>query len=355
MFVWLFPYLPLAERLTVGPWILVPRSVLAEEDAGSVEAAEQALGLVALYRMPADHGGYGAFVRSTNRLVGEDVDETALGPLSQAITVALLDRNPSPVHPPQADWGAAHATATVENARLIGHGIDDEGYTAFEYGVMVRMLVGGYRVGEDADVISPPQELKLPLNRPRIDDVYAAALYDVLSNLTEGSPDLPGAIRFLEVAWANSRSVRPEARILVLRAGFDVLFGGAQTNAVRSALSALLDSEEPLRTSREWVDSHGRAQQAELTDLEWWFTSFAILRNKIAHGGVIAADEYEFDGVHHVFHAELNLRRAIKKIVADAGHEDVLLGPYERIARRYDGLALEDVPDDDDPNVRRLL
>ena len=94
--------------------------------------------------MPADRGGYGAFVRGTNQLVGEDVDETALGFLGQAITVALLDRNPSPVHPPQADWEAAHATATVENARLIGHGVDDEGYTAFEYGVMVRMLVGGY-------------------------------------------------------------------------------------------------------------------------------------------------------------------------------------------------------------------
>jgi len=68
----------------------------------------------------------------------------------------------------------------------------------------------------------------------------------------------------------------------------------------------------------------------------WWFTSFAILRNKIAHGGVIAAEEYEFEGVHHVFHGELHLRRAIKKVVADAGHEDVLLGPFERIARRYE-------------------
>jgi hypothetical protein len=352
---WIFPYLPLAERMTVGPWILIPSTAVSEEDTGSAAVTEQALGLGALYRMPADRRGYGAFVRSVDGHVGEDVDEVALGRLSQAVTVALLDRNPSPVNPPADDWRAAHATATVENARLIGHGIDDDGYTAFEYGVMVRMLVGGYRVGEDADVIAPPQELELPLNRPRIDDVYAAALYDVLSNLAEDSPDLPGATRFLEVAWANSRSVRPEARILVLRAGFDVLFGGAQTNAIRSALSGLLDPDGTPRTRREWTDHHGRAQQADLTDLEWWFTSFAALRNKIAHGGAIAAEEYEFEGVHHVFHAELHLRGAIKKIVAEAGHEDVLLGPYERIARRYEGRALEELLGDDEPGVRRLL
>jgi hypothetical protein len=37
-----------------------------------------------------------------------------------------------------------------------------------------------------------------------------------------------------------------------------------------------------------------------------------------------------------------NLRRAIKKTVADASHEDVLLDPLERIARRYAGLIIED-------------
>jgi hypothetical protein len=353
MFIWILPYLPLAERLTVG--ILVPRAALAQEDTGSSALTERALGLAALYRMLGDGRGDGAFVRSVDGHVGEDVDEVALGRLSQAITVALLDQNPSPVNPPQEDWRAAHATATVENARLIGHGIDGDGYTAFEYGVMVRMLVGGYRVGEDAEVISPPQELQLPANRPRLDDVYASALYDVLSNLAEDSPDLPGAIRFLEVAWANSRSVRPEARILVLRAGFDVLFGGAQTTVMRSALSDLLDPDGTPRMPRDWTDHHGRPQQAELSDLEWWFTAFATLRNKIAHGGVIVAAEYEFEGVHHVFHAELNLRRAIKKTVADAGHEDVLLGPVERIARRYEGHPLEELLEDDEPGVRRLL
>ena len=63
MVVWIFPYLPLRARLTVGPWTLLPRETLADEDASSPEVAEQARGLAALYRMPADSRGYGAFVR----------------------------------------------------------------------------------------------------------------------------------------------------------------------------------------------------------------------------------------------------------------------------------------------------
>jgi hypothetical protein len=183
---------------------------------------------------------------------------------------------------------------------------------------------------------------------PWIDDVYAKALHEVLSNLTDDSPDLPGAIRWLEVAWSNSVTVRLEARILALRAGFDVLFGSAETRSVRERLSALLDDPGTAHTPREW-DDHGRHRGPyELTDLEWWFQSFALLRNKLAHGGELESEEYQFDdGIDHIWHAELNLRRAIKKTVAEAGYEDVLLGPLERIARRYAGLIIEDAANEE--------
>ena len=65
---------------------------------------------------------------------------------------------------------------------------------------MAPLLVGGYKVGRDVEKIEPPQELRLPLMPAQIDAVYANALYDVLSNLSEDAPDLPGAIRWLEVA-----------------------------------------------------------------------------------------------------------------------------------------------------------
>lgn len=155
------------------------------------------------------------------------------------------------------------------------------------------------------------------------------------------------AIRWLEVGWANSRTVGAHAHVMALRAGFDVLFGGSRTNEIRDALSALLDDAGAERTPREWDDHNGRRSGPfDLTDLEWWFQSFALLRNAIVHGGVVADDAWDFHGVPHIWHAERNLRRAIKKIVGDAGHEDVLLDPFERIARRF---AAEMIVEDEIP------
>ena len=128
-----------------------------------------------------------------------------------------------------------------------------------------------------------------------------------------------------------------DARILALRAGFDVLFGGAETRELRERFSALLDPPDAPRTAREWDDHHGNHRAPfDLTDLEWWFQSFALLRNKIAHGGQLESEEYDFDdGTPYVWHAERNLRRAIKQTVADAGHEDVLLDAFDRVVRQH--------------------
>jgi hypothetical protein len=84
----------------------------------------------------------------------------------------------------------------------------------------------------------------------------------------------------------------------------------------------------------KWTD-HAQQRQAHLTDLQWWFQSFALLRNKIAHGGDIEDAEFLFDdGVPHHWHGEWTLRRAIKQTVANAGHSDVLLDPLERAFQR---------------------
>jgi hypothetical protein len=107
-----------------------------------------------------------------------------------------------------------------------------------------------------------------------------------------------------------------------------------EPSEIRARLSELLDQPGTPRAHREW-DDHGNHREAELTDLEWWYQSFALLRNTIAHGGDLAAADYLFeDGVPHHWHGEWNLRRAIKQVVANAGHEDVLLDPFERAIRR---------------------
>jgi hypothetical protein len=127
-----------------------------------------------------------------------------------------------------------------------------------------------------------------------------------------------------------------------------VLFGGANTRDIRGKPSELLDDEDAPRTHREW-DDHVRHLGAELTELEWWFQSFALLRNKIAHGGEIPEADHLFDdGVPHHWHGEWQLRRAIKQVVANAGHPEVLLDAYDRIFETARPLLEEAIAADED-------
>lgn len=331
MQVLLFPYLPLAERRRIGPWLLIPRAQLDADDCGSAQMVEHAHGVWGLYRMPADATGYGCFVTRNGQPVGAELEATGLRTLHDAICVSLLDENPSrAVAGMVDDYNAGHRMCTTENALVFGHRFDADLYTGFETGVMVVHRVGGPRIGQSEDVIEPPSEMHLPLLRPDFDEVYAQALHDVITELAEEDPDLPGAIRWLELAWTNSSVIDGAARVLALRAGFDVLFGGASTAIIRGQLSTLLDEPNAERSQRQWTD-HSQQRQAQLTDLEWWFQSFALLRNKIAHGGEIEDAEFLFDdGVPHYWHGEWQLRRAIKQTVANAGHPDVVLDPFDR-------------------------
>jgi hypothetical protein len=89
--VMLFPYLPLSARLTVGPWELIPKSHLAATDVRAAEMVDHAHGVAALYAMPGDSRGFGAFVRHLDRRVGDEIDRTQLSPLHDAVVVPLID------------------------------------------------------------------------------------------------------------------------------------------------------------------------------------------------------------------------------------------------------------------------
>src|SRR5581483_5646060 len=295
MEVLLFPYLPLARPREVGPWKLIPREQLTAEDSIGERIVELAQGVAKLYRLPGHDRGYGAFIRRADQPVGEEINPDRLRTLYHAVVVSLLDENPSrAVAGMVDDDNSGHRMCTTENALLFGHRFDDELYTGFETGTMVVMRHLGPKIGEAESVIPPPADMHLPVMRPPSDPVYAQALYQVLAALGEDDPDLPGAIRCLGLAWTNSASIDTAGRILALRAGFDVLFGGANTREIRGKLSELLDEQNALRTHRAW-DDHARHVEADLTALEWWFQSFALLRNKIAHGGEIPDADYLFD------------------------------------------------------------
>ena len=349
MEVLLFPYLPLADRRVVGGWELIPRELLEPEDVEPAPVLEAARGVAALYRMPGHDRGFGAFIKPPGRGVGDACPE-GLRTLYSAVVVSLLDQNPSrAIAGMVEDYNTGHRMCTTENALVFGHRFEGDLYTGFETGTMVVTRHLGPRIGESRDVIEPPADMTLPLMRPHFDQVYAEALYQVLAHPADDAPDLAGAIRWLELAWTNSASISSDARVLALRAGLDVLFGGARTSEIRAKLSQLLDDPDAPRAERHW-DDHGRPHHADLTNLEWWFQSFALLRNKIAHGGHIAAEEYAFEGAPHIWHGEWQLRRAIKQTVANTGHPDVLLDTWERVQQRIQRAVDEQLPDGDNAN-----
>jgi hypothetical protein len=338
MEVMLFPYLPLSKRITIGPWELIPKSQLTAADAIAPEMVEHAHGVADLYALPSKSSGFGAFVRHADGGVGDEIDRTKLSALHDAVVVPLLDRNPSRGDPEQdEDPNAGHRTCTTENALLYSHRFEPDLYIGYETGTMAITQHFGPKIGEQRELIAAPSDLKLPIMAFDLDDVYANALYEVLTNLADDDPDLPAAVRWFEIAWTNSAVVDAETRVVALRAAFDLLFGGnAQTETVRDRLSDFLDPAGT-KTSREWTDHHGRTRTAELTDLGWWFQNFALLRNKIAHGGDLISEDFVFESAPHIWHAEWTLRRVFKKMLAERGHEDVPLDDYERITKKFFG------------------
>jgi hypothetical protein len=334
MEVWLFPYLPLTERVVIGPWELIPREQLTTDDTTTVAMVGHARNVDALYRAPERQWSkVGAFLRPPDRLVG-DVFRGDVRPLYQALVTAMLDSNPSRAQPGhEGDWNTGQRMCTPENALLRRHGFKADLHIGHEIGVMVVAVELGPVLG-DVGVIKPPIEMHVPALPNRFDAFYAQALYDVLANVNDESPDLAGAINWLVVAWTNAELLDMPGRLLALRAGYDVLFGGSETKLIRGRLSKLLDEPGAARTLRTRRD-HEKDRQDTLTDLEWWFQSFALLRNKLAHGGPGPPRELCFeDGVLHLWHAEFRLRQAIKRTVANVGHPDVLLDDFGRAGRR---------------------
>jgi hypothetical protein len=80
-----------------------------------------------------------------------------------------------------------------------------------------------------------------------------------------------------------------------------------------------------------------------LTDLESWFQSFALLRNKVAHGDVVdEADRLFDDGNRHLWHADDVLKRAIKRTVVRGGFDPLIeLPAIDRYFKRAYTSTLE--------------
>lgn len=336
MLVLLYPYLPLRGRQSVGPWELVPARNLEDDDAPTPEAARAIRGLVELYELPEDLGQFGALAKPAGGLVGDEFERQAMRALGRALVVALLAGNPSLLTPEEERSGnEGHMMLTSDNAIGYGHPLGEDGYVAVEEGAIATVLRGGLNVFRPGAKISTPIEVRAPMLSRELDGELADAVHQVLTAETADARRLGRAIDWLDLAWRNTSSINRDLRLAALKSAFEILFDSGDVAVLRQRLSALLDPEHVERTERRWVDRRGRERVQSMSDLEWWFTNFAFLRNAILHGDDLDGDDYLFEnGREHLWLADARLREAIIELDARAGHPEIRLDPFARELRR---------------------
>jgi hypothetical protein len=330
--VLLAPYLRLPRgEMRIGTWVCSPSNALQRSDAASDLAFDQARGLLELYhrsrRVPE---GYGVFLRRDRRRVGDTFTMRDIGVLRRVLLVALIDSNPSPVGGDDM-LNAGHGLWTSDNVEIVGHRIQPDGYVSANYGWLTQVLVGGLQIGQEHSEIAPPTEVPFPMLGRLLDALYCDALWDVLRRDTAEVRRLIGAIDWFDLAWRNTPSTTYSMRILLLKSAFEVLLdAGHRLESQRAALSALLDRPGARRRIRRF-ETLGRAPvEAEMTDLEWWFSRLTFLRNAITHGEQPRPRDLRHGRHWHLWIAEYRMRQAIKEVVARHGYPLVRVSGLDR-------------------------
>jgi hypothetical protein len=287
----------------------------------------------------ADNFGLvGAFAYRVGVGIGGSFDGGDVLDMHRALVVMALDGNPSTFRPEEERTGnEAMSALTSDNALVYGHRIDADGYVAAEYGAMIRTLSGGYNVladrGKPPMRIRPPADLWTPLMRPHLDGELADAVHRVITANTDEGRRVHRAIGWLDLAWRNAASITLDMRIPAIRSGFEGLFGIGKTRELRRVLSQLLDTPDAPRAKRKWREQD-RELEDKLTELEWWFVCFTLLRNAIAHGDALEPTNYDYGEHTHLDIGEYRLRQAIKATVIASGYSELELDPNARALYR---------------------
>jgi hypothetical protein len=320
--------------MTVGPYELISRNVATDDDFLSPQIKADVAGLLKMYELPSSMSDkFGCVVRRRDGKVGDKFEREEMRPLRRAVVAALLDRNPQAIGLKRDSQG--WHVSTSDNALLYLHQLDGSGHVAVQYGRLVELTVGGLTIGEEHSQIHAPSEMPTPFLGPDPDDVYLAALYDVITSGTAEARRVGRAIDWLDLAWRNTTSIDDDTRIVAIYSGFEVLLAGAGAESLRAALSRLI--EPGAKKSPRPIPRRTRSElrTVDLTDLEWWFTFFAFLRHDITHGSEISPRQHEWNDQSHLFLGETRLREAIKHTVASCGHPTVLLDPFDRLALSF--------------------
>jgi hypothetical protein len=301
-------------------------------------------GLGQVYVLPKGHNtSAGAFARPINgRIVDEARDMKSFADLRRACVAAVLDPNPDPaLADEEKDWNAGHWMLTTENATLVGHGINRDGYTGTNIGSRFPSLHIGVSVLDQPDKLNgqrgevlPPADLRIPTWAAKhFDAEYASAVWESIRRGNDASRRLGRAIDWLALATLNTTSMTNDVRVPALRAGLEVLLDEDDFIELADRLSQLIrDDSQP--TERSWINRKGTEVKKELGDVAWWCVRFSFLRNKLMHGSSVEADDwFHGEDSSHTDLGDWYLRQAVKHTVANDGHATILETPLYRVIR----------------------
>lgn len=256
------PYLPLRERARVGDWELIARLDLQTSDCLDAGTEELARGLAEMYVLPKGHRtSAGAFARPGEGRIGEDArDGQAFTDLRRACLTAVLDPNPSPLLlEEERDLNAGHWMLTTENATVVGHGINRDGYTGTSMGSRFAFLSFGVSVLDQPErlngprgEVSPPSDLRIPTFGGRaFDSEYADAVWESVRRGDDAGRRLGRAIDWLGLASLNTSALTHDVRVPALRAGLEVLLTTGNYETLARRLARLVKDESP-KVRRTW-------------------------------------------------------------------------------------------------------
>ena len=284
--------------------------------------------------------------RRESQIDGQPPTPDEIQALESAIAFAFLDKNPRHTAESQQQ---AWSVLTADNTELFIWPIDvDAGNVTVTTGLMVRTLVGGFRITDTELSIRPALDLHMPQGGHTADPTCLEAVYKaVLQSLATPGESLAAnrlrvAIGWFVKAWRNAGTLHFPERLVFLKTAFEALTGTSKSyqsaRFLRELFEALPDTSpddseilvwSPSETpTREWTYIKGGKEHTDqVTDLELWFMKFGDARNTIIHQGIVPSLDYtgpnpRYHG-HFVFTAEFLLRAAVKVSLGMFGYDNL--------------------------------
>jgi hypothetical protein len=318
------PYLPVAERVQVGAWELLPLRKVEGSDVVPTDLRDEVSRLVEAYRLPSGGGAVlGVLAYPFGGKVGEPFERSDVELLGDALLAGVVADNPRmALAEDEQSPNIGQGVSTAENALLFGHPLGLASGYVIETGVILKALrMRSATDGRPLPKVEPPVELPRPLFGS-FDQEVASAAYALMLEGTMAARRLQRSLDWYRVCLSNAEAVSSGVRVAATRTALEVLTGaGDESKKLVRAVGNLLREDGASEQTRSCVFWKG---PVVLSDDEWWLARLCELRNSIVHGDELAADTWIHDGHHHLDYAHDALVRCLKVVVAEHAEDPLL-------------------------------